>query len=169
MAVSHSTLKSGLSFNSGNLDAIFFNSQVMLQYTGRSTAKPDYRRHNYYAQGRGCPGYHIQVASFRLVEKRPHTSSDFQEEEGGEVNVTQISINIEVQVRNSSYIDDSYLLGEKREDCQANISDTFDLFSKLGFILHPVHSVLKPVQVLTFLGFVLNSVDVTVSLTWEKV
>ena len=83
--------------------------------------------------------------------------------------MTQISINIEVQVRNSSYIDDSYLLGENREDCQANISDTCDLFSKLGFILHLVNSVLKPVQVLTFLGFVLNSVDMTVSLTREKV
>ena len=43
------------------------------------------------------------------------------------------------------------------------------MFSKLGFILHPVKSVLKPVQVLTFLGFVLNSVDMTVSLTREKI
>ena len=55
---------------------------------------------------------------------------------------------------NVGYIDDSYLQRENREDCQANISDTCDLFSKLGFILHPVKSVLKPVQVLTFLGFV---------------
>ena len=51
---------------------------------------------------------------------------------------------------NVGYIDDSYLQGENREDCQANISDTCDLFSKLGFILHPVKSVLKPVQMLTF-------------------
>ena len=43
------------------------------------------------------------------------------------------------------------------------------MFSKLGFILHPEKSVLKPVQVLIFLGFVLNSVDMTVSLTWEKI
>ena len=70
---------------------------------------------------------------------------------------------------NVSYIDDSYLQGENREDCQANISDTCDLFSMLGFILHPVKSVLKPVQVLTFLGFVLNSADRTVSLTREKI
>ena len=70
---------------------------------------------------------------------------------------------------NVGYIDDSYLQGENREDCQANISDTCDLFSKLGFILHPVKSVLKPVQVLTFLGFVLNSVDMTVSLTPEQI
>ena len=50
-----------------------------------------------------------------------------------------------------------------------NIRDTCDLFSKLGFILHPVKSILKPVQVLTFLGFVLNSGDMTVSLTPEKI
>ena len=70
---------------------------------------------------------------------------------------------------NVGYIDDSYLQGENMEDCQANISDTCDLFSKLGFVLHPVKSVLKPVQVLIFLGFVLDSVNMTVSLTQEKI
>ena len=70
---------------------------------------------------------------------------------------------------NVGYIDDSYLQGENIEDCQANISVTRDLFSKLGFILHPLKSVLKPVQVLVFLGFVLNSVNMTVSLTQEKI
>ena len=70
---------------------------------------------------------------------------------------------------NVGYIDDSYLQGENIEDCQANIHDTCDLFSKLGFILHPVKSVLKPVQVLTFLGFVLDSINMTVSLTQEKI
>ena len=70
---------------------------------------------------------------------------------------------------NVGYIDNSYLQGENIEDCQANISDSCDLFSKLGFILHPVKSVLKPVQVLIFLGFVLDSVNMTVSLTQEKI
>ena len=70
---------------------------------------------------------------------------------------------------NVGYIDDSYLQGESVEDCQANINDTCDLFSTLGFILHPDKSVLQPVQVLTFLGFVLDSVNMTVSLTQEKI
>lgn len=60
-----------------------------------------------------------------------------------------------------------YLQGENIEDCQANIYDACDLF--LGFILHPVKSFLRPVQVLTFLGFVLDSVNMTVSLTQEKI
>lgn len=70
---------------------------------------------------------------------------------------------------NVGHIDDSYLQGESTEDCQANINDTCNLFSKLGFILHPVKSVLKPVQLLIFLRFVLDSVNKTVSLTGEKI
>jgi hypothetical protein len=41
--------------------------------------------------------------------------------------------------------------------------------AKMGFIVHPIKSVLKPTQVLIFLGFVLNSVKMTVSLTLEKI
>ncbi|XP_058973292.2 uncharacterized protein [Pocillopora verrucosa] len=66
-------------------------------------------------------------------------------------------------------IDKLLTKGESVEDCQANINDTCDLFSTLGFILHPDKSVLQPVQVLTFLGFVLDSVNMTVSLTQEKI
>ena len=44
----------------------------------------------------------LQEAFFRLVEKRPQTSSHLQAEEGGEVKVTQISNNVDVEVRNMS-------------------------------------------------------------------
>ena len=41
-------------------------------HSGRSTAKPDYHRHNYYARGRGRPGHpYYRKPFFRLVEKRP--------------------------------------------------------------------------------------------------
>lgn len=70
---------------------------------------------------------------------------------------------------NVGYIDDSYLQGDSIEDCQSNIRDTCGLFEKLGFIIHPVKSILKPVQKLTFLGFVLDSVEMTVTLTDEKI
>lgn len=44
---------------------------------------------------------------------------------------------------NVGYIDDSYLpvQGESFEDCQANINDTCDLFTALGFIVLLVKSV----------------------------
>ena len=59
--------------------------------------------------------------------------------------------------------------GRTEKTAKPILSATWDLRSKLGFILHPVSSVLKPVQVLIFLGFVLNSVDMTISLTLEKI
>ena len=59
---------------------------------------------------------------------------------------------------NSGYIDDSYLQG-----------DTITLFTKLGFHIHPEKSVFIPSQKLTFLGFVLDSIAMTVMLTEEKV
>ena len=70
---------------------------------------------------------------------------------------------------NVGYIDDSYLQGDTIVDCQTNVLDTCALFTRLGFIIHPLKSVLKPVQSLVFLGFVLNSINMTVRLTAEKV
>ena len=70
---------------------------------------------------------------------------------------------------NVGYIDDSYLQGDTVHECNDNINDTTDLFIKLGFVIHPLKSVLQPTQTLIFLGFVLNSVNMTASLTSEKV
>ena len=70
---------------------------------------------------------------------------------------------------NIGYIDDSYLQGDTVEDCQFNINDTTELFTRLGFLIHPEKSVLRPVQCLVFLGFVLDSVSMTVTLTPEKI
>ena len=70
---------------------------------------------------------------------------------------------------NVGYIDDSYLQGDTAHQCQTNVSDTCCLFTRLGFNIHPVKSVLKPVQCLVFLGFVLKSINMTVCLPTEKV
>ena len=69
----------------------------------------------------------------------------------------------------SGYIDDSYLQGDTVEECQQNITDTACLFSRLGFHIHPTKSVLTPSHILTFLGFILNSLQMTVSPTQEKI
>ena len=66
------------------------------------------------------------------------------------------------------YTDDSYLQGDTIHECQTNITDTCCLFQELGFIIHPVKSVRRSVQTLVFLGFVLNSVNMTVCLPTEK-
>ena len=67
------------------------------------------------------------------------------------------------------YIDDSYLQGDTRDECRLNIVSTATLFTELGFYIHPSKSVLLPTQTLTFLGFIFNSIKLTISPTPEKV
>ena len=43
------------------------------------------------------------------------------------------------------------------------------MLQKLGFTIHPDKSILIPTQVIVFLGFVINSLDMTISLTPEKI
>ena len=66
------------------------------------------------------------------------------------------------------YIDDSYLQGCSFEDCSNNVQDTVHLFTKVGFLLNQEKSVLVPSHELTFLGFILNSLTMTVRPTPEK-
>ena len=66
------------------------------------------------------------------------------------------------------YIDDSYLQGNDYDQCLENIKATVTLFNTLGVVTHPVKSVLEPTQQITFLGFQLNSLTMTISLTPEK-
>ena len=70
---------------------------------------------------------------------------------------------------NSGYIDDSYLQGDTYAECHKNVIDTITLFTKLGFHFHSEKSVLIPSQKLTFLGFVLDSIAMTVTLMEERV
>ena len=70
---------------------------------------------------------------------------------------------------NLGYIDDSYLQGDSAKECSSNIKATALLFNHLGFHLHPTNSVIIPTQTLTFLGFRLDSLSMTVSPTGEKI
>lgn len=67
------------------------------------------------------------------------------------------------------YIDDSYLQGDTYESCQRNITATVSLLSSLGFTVHPNKSILVPTQCMVFLGFVLNSAQMTIALSEERV
>lgn len=68
-----------------------------------------------------------------------------------------------------AYIDDSYLQGGSYEECKSNVNATVELFTELGFIVHPNKSVTTPTQELKFLGFILNSRTMLISLTQERV
>lgn len=67
-----------------------------------------------------------------------------------------------------SYIDDFLLLGEGREDCEANVRCTVNTLRRVGFVIHPEKSVLHPTKRIKFLGFILDSDSMTVSLPQEK-
>lgn len=63
---------------------------------------------------------------------------------------------------NVGYIDDTYLKGRTFHDCEVNITNTVKLFRDC-LTLNMAKSVLIPTQCITFLGFVLNSNEMTVS------
>ena len=66
------------------------------------------------------------------------------------------------------HIDDSLLIAQTHNDCVNNIHDTVHLFTKLGFIVHPEKSILKPTQEIEFLGFIIHSLTMTVRLPTSK-
>ena len=66
------------------------------------------------------------------------------------------------------FIDDSGLKSGEYDTCIANIIATLGLFDKLGFVVHPDKSVLIPTQRIVFLGFILDSLKMWVSLTPER-
>ena len=67
------------------------------------------------------------------------------------------------------YVDDSLLFGKSIDECRQNIMKTVDLSLKCGFLVHPVKSVFEPYQIIEYLGFVLNSKEMTVKLTENRV
>ena len=62
-----------------------------------------------------------------------------------------------------NYIDDLYLQGQTFDQCK-----NVEQFDALGFTSHPNKSAFKPSQQLIILGFLIDSVKMTVALTEEK-
>jgi len=67
-----------------------------------------------------------------------------------------------------AYIDDSWLTADTFSQCTRNVIHTTSLLDKVEFVIHPEKSVLLPTQIITFVGFVLNSILMQVSLTPER-
>ena len=53
-------------------------------------------------------------------------------------------------------------------ECQQNVDDTLHTFRELGFIPHDTKSITTPTQIIEHLGFVLNSIEMTVSILPDK-
>ena len=66
------------------------------------------------------------------------------------------------------YIDDAFIMGDTYDTCLTSIRATRDLFKSLGFFVNYDKSVLVPTRQIEHLGFLLNSANMTVSLTSSK-
>ena len=66
------------------------------------------------------------------------------------------------------YIDDSFIMSDTYINCLNSIRVTHDLFTSLGFFFNFEKSNLIPSKQMEHLGFILNSTDMTVSLTSKK-
>ena len=72
----------------------------------------------------------------------------------------------------TGYLDDSLLLAVEYNDCVKTIlfQRLINYFKvdKLGFVVHQSKSVLSPTQEITYLGFIINSKEMTVGLTEKR-
>ena len=70
---------------------------------------------------------------------------------------------------NSGYIDDILLQSDSFTECLTNVTETVSLLDDLGLTPHPEKSVTVPTQVIEFVGFILNSQEMTVRLPPRKI
>ena len=68
----------------------------------------------------------------------------------------------------SGYIDDTYLQQQLFNDALNSLHACKSLFTSLGLLIHHEKSLDIPSQIATVLGFIINSLDMTISLTTEK-
>ena len=64
------------------------------------------------------------------------------------------------------FVDDSYLQGET--ECLEAVEAAIALLEYLGFTIHEAKSILKPTQRIEFLGFIIDSTKITVTISKEK-
>jgi ribonuclease HI len=67
------------------------------------------------------------------------------------------------------YIDDSIIVGDTIDECRDAVTVMSPKLTELGFVLNREKSILEPVQSLEFLGYVIDSVDMNLSLPNSKV
>lgn len=68
----------------------------------------------------------------------------------------------------SAYIDDCIFIGHSPSELASHIKFAVQLFDRLGLTIHPDKSNFKPTQKIVFLGFILDSVAMTVTLDTKK-
>ena len=67
------------------------------------------------------------------------------------------------------FVDDSYLQGNTKTECEENVWVTIHLLRKLGFTINDEKSVFCPTQVIEVLGFIISSLDMTIRPNEKKI
>ena len=67
---------------------------------------------------------------------------------------------IKLRVTVAAYIDDLIIVAKTFCQCSSNIKDCVGLLSTIGFVIRPIFT---PTQSIEYLGFVLNSKAMTIS------
>ena len=68
----------------------------------------------------------------------------------------------------TAFLDDTLLTGDSEQKHMQNVLDTLDLLQRLGFVVHPTKSVPRPTKQIQYLGVIINSDDMTITLTLER-
>jgi len=68
----------------------------------------------------------------------------------------------------AAYIDDLISINGHKGKCLKNVYRITELFDQLGFVIHPDKSEFLPKQEIEYLGFIINSVNMTITLTPKK-
>lgn len=66
------------------------------------------------------------------------------------------------------YLDDTWLMGRTKIECQINVKSTRNLLEESGFLINLEKSHLMPSQTVKFLGFILDSVKMRIYLPPDK-
>jgi hypothetical protein len=69
----------------------------------------------------------------------------------------------------SSYIDDGITMGLNRLKAKMNVKNLTNITNKAGFVIHPVKSELEPKQVKVHLGYIIDSVNMTLKISDQRV
>lgn len=80
-----------------------------------------------------------------------------------------LSVLRHLQLIITAYIDDLLHVNRSMEQCKVGALVIVSLLSSLGFTINPDKCVLQPSQKIEYLGFIINTVDMTVTLTPEKI
>ena len=64
-----------------------------------------------------------------------------------------------------NYLDDVFICSDTFAECRDALLVTVNLLLKLGFSIHPEKSPLIPVQKIEYLGFLIDSVKMKISMT----